>query len=1268
VSGLHTYSFTPATGQCATATTMDINILSPSFTIRKTQISGPNPVSSSGQVISYNIDLTNTGTTDLTGINVTEIYPGTGTGTLSAPVESISSNGILNIGEIWRYTATYTVTQSDIDAGANLINTVRVAAAQLTQPVTTTAITGVAGSAAMTIAKNATETSYSAVGNILHYTITVRNTGNVTLTNITISDPLTNMNRNIATLVPGASQNFNTTYTVDQADLNAGRVDNTASASYVFRGTTNRVIAGETVPARQMPGLSVSKTATETGFSAVNDVIHYTIVVRNTGNVPLTNITVRDAATGLNQTIATLPPDGSHSFSTTHTITQDDLNAGRFNNSATASCTYGGTSYTATDDVSVPARQNPGLSVVKTVAETRFTEAGEILHYTIVVRNTGNVTLTNVVITDPNTQITCSGSPYTLVPNSSTTCTAIHTVNNNDIASGSIRNIATASGRDPNNEVIRATSNTVTLQLNNLAPSIICPAPLRTNTSRTSCSATISSGLGATWSDPNNNIASLTWNMTGATTASSPSTGINNLAEYTFNRGITTVTYTVTDIPGLSASCSFTVEVTDNVPPVVQCLAQQNRYTDPEGPYYTASATEFNPVIATDNCSMESLTNSYNGSSSLAGVRFPIGMTTVIWTATDNSGNTASCSFIINVTDNVPPVARCKDVTVYLDLVTGLYKLTASEINNNSFDNSGIADISIDVTDFDCSLIGLNNVTLSVTDIYGNRGTCTANVTVLYSTTPVPQVDAAEQVICDEGSTNLNLTSNIPNTSWMWTANAHVAVSGASDDNTGGKTSVVQHLNNADTLLHSVVYTIVPRVYGKCDLPELTSTVLVNPTPEIRLYANDTIICNGETTRIVMRNPNTLVNGRWTYDLIVIPDEAVKGSSPGGTFTQTIPLNETLINTGSELHKVVYRFVPRIASVDGSQDCSGIEGKVTIWVRPGISYLKSVSDFNGYNISCYRRSDGFIRINPSDGSAPLTYRWRGPQGFQSTDDFIRQLSAGRYDVTLTDRNRCSVNDSVNLTEPALLGMKIEKSISADGAFNINCANGKTGSIDVSAINSVGHVIYIWSDGAAGNLRTDLAAGDYRVVITDANSCVSDSTVSLIQPEELKAEASITQPFCPDKPDGMIKLDVTGGVRGTDYNYKWENSSTTGSSLENIPAGVYDVSVSDVNGCSLTAKYEVAPINAMCLIIPEAISPNNDMLNDVWNIGNTDLYPKMEIIIYNRWGQFLWKSEEGYPHPWDGKSRGRVLPMDSYHYVIDLHNGRDPFMGTITIVK
>jgi gliding motility-associated-like protein len=83
---------------------------------------------------------------------------------------------------------------------------------------------------------------------------------------------------------------------------------------------------------------------------------------------------------------------------------------------------------------------------------------------------------------------------------------------------------------------------------------------------------------------------------------------------------------------------------------------------------------------------------------------------------------------------------------------------------------------------------------------------------------------------------------------------------------------------------------------------------------------------------------------------------------------------------------------------------------------------------------------------------------------------------------------------------------------------------------------------------------------------------------------------------------------------------------------------------------------------------DVISPNNDGTNDVWNILNKELYPEMDVTIYNRWGQMIWKSAAGYPVPWDGRYNGADLPIDSYHYVINLHNGSRLLIGNVTIVR
>ena len=258
------------------------------------------------------------------------------------------------------------------------------------------------------------------------------------------------------------------------------------------------------------------------------------------------------------------------------------------------------------------------------------------IHFSIT--NTGNVTLTNVVASDPNAVVTCNGSPYTLAPGASATCSATHTVTAADMTAGSIVNTASVIGYDPANQPVTDNSNTVTVRLNNLAPSLVCPPSINTFTSPTTCDILITGGLAATYSDPNDNIVSLTWVMTGATVAASPSTGINNLTSYTFNAGVTNVTYTVTDAGGLSESCSFTVTVVDNIPPTIDCVDDQNRSTDTDGPTYTVTGTEFDPVSMWENCTISSVTNDFNGQSTLDGAEFPMGVTTVVWTVTDNSG------------------------------------------------------------------------------------------------------------------------------------------------------------------------------------------------------------------------------------------------------------------------------------------------------------------------------------------------------------------------------------------------------------------------------------------------------------------------------------------------------------------------------------------------------------------------------------------------------------------------------------------------------
>ena len=147
------------------------------------------------------------------------------------------------------------------------------------------------------------------------------------------------------------------------------------------------------------------------------------------------------------------------------------------------------------------------------------------------------------------------------------------------------------------------------------------------------------------------------------------------------------------------------------------------------------------------------------------------------------------------------------------------------------------------------------------------------------------------------------------------------------------------------------------------------------------------------------------------------------------------------------------------------------------------------------------------------------------------------------------------------------------------------------------------------------------------------------------------------------PDGTYTISFSSGI--------FPNVSVAGGlATVTAPSGTYNNLSITIYGCTSTSSANIvltSPIQ-LNLKIPEAFSPNRDLVNDVWNIGNIDAYPNAEIKIYNRWGQPVWKSEQGYPYPWDGKSNGVNLPIDSYHYIIDLHNGSKPVVGEITIVR
>ncbi len=393
-----------------------------------------------GDVLHYTITVTNTGNVTLTGVTVSDPLLGTLTRTDANPAD-----GVMSPGEVWTLTGSYTIKQSDLDAGK--VDNIATADSAQTEPVTDTATSNAVKAPALTIDKVVAESTFDAVGDVLHYTITVTNTGNVTLTGVTVSDPLlgtltrTDANPADGVMSPGEVWTLTGSYTIKQSDLDAGKVDNTATADSV---QTEPVTDNATSNAVQSPALSIDKTADVSTYHAVGDIINYSYVVTNTGNVTLTNVSVVDDKVSASPaSVATLAPGATTTFTASYTVTQTDLNTGSVTNVAYA--TDGNVS-SPTDTVIVVALQSKALTLDKTADVTTYDAVGDVVNYSYLITNTGNVTLYGpFTVVDDKVTVTVPATA-SLAPGESVTGTATHTITQADLDAGSITNIATASG------------------------------------------------------------------------------------------------------------------------------------------------------------------------------------------------------------------------------------------------------------------------------------------------------------------------------------------------------------------------------------------------------------------------------------------------------------------------------------------------------------------------------------------------------------------------------------------------------------------------------------------------------------------------------------------------------------------------------------------------------------------------------------------------------------------------------------------------------
>jgi uncharacterized repeat protein (TIGR01451 family) len=440
-------------------------------------------ITDAGDTISYTFVVTNTGALPVSNITVTDSK----VGAVTCP------NPTLAPGDSETCTAVnpYTVTAADVTAGA--VNNTATASGVPpggTSPVksppsstsTPTQLPGPAVSVDKTANASGGNTNSLTVGETITYSYLVTNTGNDNLTSVAVSDPtigtVTCPTPPAPGLAPGDSETCtaNAPHVVTQADVNAGKVVDTATATGTDPGgnvsppsapSTETVGGGAASPTVAINKNAQVTPAADQDSAQVGDTIAYSYVVTNTGNVTLASVSVNDPTEGPvtcpTPAAPGLAPGDSETCTanTPYSVTQADVDRGSITDTATA---------TGTDTLGVPGSPSapstvtvntvaaaPTVSMVKTgtvtpAADQSAVKMGDTIAYTYLVTNTGNIDLTSVAVNDPTLgAVTCpTPAPPGLAPGDSETCTAdsVYTVTQADVDNGSAVDTATARGTD----------------------------------------------------------------------------------------------------------------------------------------------------------------------------------------------------------------------------------------------------------------------------------------------------------------------------------------------------------------------------------------------------------------------------------------------------------------------------------------------------------------------------------------------------------------------------------------------------------------------------------------------------------------------------------------------------------------------------------------------------------------------------------------------------------------------------------------------------
>ena len=776
------------------------------------------------------------------------------------------------------------------------------------------------------------------------------------------------------------------------------------------------------------------------------------------------------------------------------------------------------------------------------------------------------------------------------------------------------------------------------------APDITCPADVQVDAQTNQCSATVL-GLEVAIASPATTIASTSFALAGATTGS----GSGSASGRRFNIGTTVITYTVTGTNGQSATCTTEVVVRDvDAPSVLACPGDQSINTIPG---LCQASTFWQPPVFRDACGPVTVTTDVDPGSLL-----PVGANTVTYTATDASGNTATCAFVVTVLDLQDPTLGCPmDRTITVP--AGRTSVVIGSLTPIVNDNCGLASVTYAVSGATTATgaddasgttfaLGTSIVTYTATDISGNTATCQttinvsgpdgppmftcpADVSVTAATgacdatvndlaidisTPASQVQSVEYEIT--GATTASGTDDASGTRFaVGVSTVTYTVTGTNGESatcqitvtvTSGDAITVDNCPaniavaaDANACVADDVQWTAPAFSDSCETPTVTST----HAPGDAFPAGTTTVTYTATTSdgrtatcsfdVVVSDvtPPTLVD--CPGDIMVMASGArcdAEASWPQITATDACdgPLVATTDFASGATFPVGVTTVTATA-VDAAGNVATCSFNVTVVAGTGVAVDCPADISYRTDGQLVSDDDNFVRSGFSAGCDELFLDFDLPSATSSCGAVAVQQVSGlpsgsRFPIGVTTlvfeamtlsgtAVQCSVNVEI-LPEETL-------ALSADDASPCE------GEDVVLTVSGPRNAAYDWTgpNGFASTRQQETLVsvssaegGVYSVTSTTDGGCQQAATLTL-DVGGFPAVDIVTPDFVCGQGGGdlVLQATITNGVTGASYRWNGPNGYTSTDETPIIPdaspalSGTYTVTVTSANGCSGTAS-------------------------------------------------------------------------------------------------